>query len=246
MSAFAAEARNYAPRAVGVAIGERLGVEGPVVETPYTRARLESDGLLGLARRQKTLWQLASAVLATLLALALGGLIYLGSLPRLAPYIIEVDGAGEASYRGTVERAYEPTEAVIRHHLVQFIDLTRTVSSDLGLYRKRMMAARNLLTIQGRKFWDEWGTQFKPMVLATTQTTAVEIVSAVPLSKMTWQIDWRERSWDLRANPLGKPVMWRALLKVVRNPPGSEKQLLDNPFGLYVDEFHWDRLMPVE
>lgn len=245
-AALAARDRNFAPRSAKPSIGERIERDGPIVETPYTRARLESDGLLGLACRQKALWQLASALLAALLAVAVVGLIYLGSLPHLQPYVIEVNREGSATYRGTVERAFTPTEAIVRHQLVEFIQLTRTVTSDIALYRQRMVTARNMVTTQGRKYWDQWGTEFKPMEMATTQTTAVEIVSAQPLSETTWQIDWRERSWDLRANPLGKPVMWRAVLKVVKDPKGSEKQLLDNPFGLYVDEFHWDRLLSVD
>ena len=64
----------------------------------------------------------------------------------------------------------------------------------------------------------------------------------MPLSKDTWQIDWQERAWDRAGNSLGKPVLWRAMLQVVQFTPTTPKQMQDNPLGIYIDEFHWDRV----
>ena len=45
---------------------------------------------------------------------------------------------------------------------------------------------------------------------------------------------------------MGKPVIWRAMLKVVLHPPETSQQMLDNPLGLFIDEFHWDRVQQVK
>jgi type IV secretory pathway TrbF-like protein len=246
MNATQSRAISYAPAPSSRDISEHvreLGGQGRLNETPYTMARRESDGLLGLALLQGRLWRLAFAASGVLLAGSIAGNVYQGLQPKLVPHIIEVDGLGNATYRGPAGRPLEPSEAVTRRQLAQFIEITRTVSSDLPLYRQRLIDMRAMLTSNGYALYKQWGDETKPLELGRTQTTAVEIVSAVPLSKQTWQIDWQERTWDRDGNPMGKPVLWRAMLKIVLNPPGSEKQIIANPLGIYIDEFHWDRLL---
>ncbi len=242
MNATQSRAISYAPAPTDLL--EQSPLErGRLNETPYTRARRESDGLLGLALFQGRLWRFAFAASGVLLAGSIGGNIYQGMQPKVVPYVVEVDGLGNATYQGPAGRVLEPSEAVTRRQLTQFIELMRTVSSDSALYRERILDGTRMLTATGYTFYKQWGLETKPLELGKTQTTAVEIVSAVPLSKHSWQIDWQERTWDRDANPMGKPVLWRAMLKIAFNPPGWEKQMTANPFGIYIDEFHWNRLL---
>ena len=115
------------------------------------------------------------------------------------------------------------------------VDLSKIEKQITALadHRKRMMAARNLLTTQGRKFWDEWGTQFKPMVLATTlvmppryQSPAAAVPRLVRNELLLARVDrpvpadrigaWRSRIWVAalamttwpRSEPSRSPTSW--------------------------------------
>jgi type IV secretory pathway TrbF-like protein len=59
----------------------------------------------------------------------------------------------------------------------------------------------------------EWVGGNDPFKRAQKETTAVEILSAVPLSTESWQIDWKETTWDKADQAVGKPFIWRAMLK---------------------------------
>jgi type IV secretory pathway TrbF-like protein len=58
----------------------------------------------------------------------------------------------------------------------------------------------------------------------------------------TWQVDWRESSWDKNGSPLGAPVIWRAMLRTLLQPPKTAEAMKKNPIGLSIDELHWDKV----
>lgn len=214
-----------------------------LVETPYVRARREWDSRIGAAVVQARSWRVNSMVLASILAASLLSNVYLGSQPKVVPHVIEVDALGEATYRGPVGSAsFTPNEALIRYQLRRFIELTRTVSSDNVLLRRNWIDAYKMLTLKGNTLMTDWVSGNDPFKRAQKETTAVEILSAVPLSAESWQIDWKESSWDKSGQMMGKPTIWRAMLQVVLQPPKSRQMMIDNPLGLFVDELHWDRI----
>lgn len=225
----------------------RYGAEsvhpGGLVETPYVRARREWDNRLGATVMQARNWRVIATGSMTLLGLALAGILYLATRATVVPHVIEVDSLGAASYRGPAGGTpYTPTEAVVRYQLRHFLDLSRTITSDNVLLRRSWFDVYKMLTATGGALMNDWVTANDPTKRAQTETTAIEILSAVPLSNESWQVDWREMTWDRLGQPIGKPVVWRALLKIVLQPPTTRQQMIDNPLGIFVDEFHWDRI----
>lgn len=238
MSLAVARSRSYAPPPSDPR-DERGG--GRRLETPYTRARRERDALLGTSLQHTRAWRAGAGVLAGLLGIAVCGNIYLSTRATVVPHVIEVDSQGAATYRGPAGRPVTPTQAVVRHHIIHFLELARTVTTDLELYRRRLLDARKLLTSAGDGLYNEWGNAALPLELPKTRTTSLEVVHAVPLSKDTWQIDWLEKTSDLSGRSMGPPVRWRGMFKVVQQVQTSQQQLMANPLGIYIDEFHWDR-----
>jgi type IV secretory pathway TrbF-like protein len=234
-----ATARNYGSPSTHP---ERLA------ETRYVQARREWDARMGSAVVQARSWRVNSLVLATLLGGALLAIVYLGVQPKAVPHIIEVDALGAATYRGPVGESaasFTPNEALVRYQLRRFIELTRTISSDNVLLRRNWLDAYKMLTLTGNTMMTAWVKDNDPFKRAQRETTAIEILSAVPLSKESWQIDWRETTWDKSGQVQGRPIIWRAMLKIVLQPPSTRQQMIDNPLGLFVDELHWDRIQQV-
>jgi type IV secretory pathway TrbF-like protein len=220
-----------------------------LVETPHVRGRREWDLRLGTAVVQARSWRVNSMVLAGLLGASLLANVYLGALPKVVPHIIEIDALGEATYRGPAgdsSASFTPNEALIRYQLRHFIELTRTITSDNVLLRKNWIDAYKMLTLTGNTLMTDWVGANDPFKRAQKETTAVEMVSAVPLSRESWQIDWKETTWDKSGQAVGKPVIWRAMLKIVLQPPKTRQTMVDNPLGLFIDEFHWDRIQQVK
>jgi type IV secretion system protein VirB5 len=215
------------------------------LDTPYLRARQEWDSRMGSAVVQAKNWRLATFASLGAVLLSTGGMIYLGSLPKAVPHIIEVDRLGAATYHGPVGQSdYVPTDAVITYHLRRFIEDTREISSDLAVLKKNWLDAYLLLTPRGGNMLSAFvqKPENDPFRRAQDERVTIEILSVVRAAGDTWQIDWRESSWDKGGSPLGEPVIWRAMLRTVVATPKTAEAMQKNPIGLYIDELHWDKV----
>jgi type IV secretory pathway TrbF-like protein len=222
----------------------RWSPDGPL-DTPYLRARQEWDSRMGSAVVQAKNWRLATFASLGAVLLSTGGMIYLGSLPKAVPHIIEVDRLGAATYHGPVGQSdYVPTEAVITYHLRRFIEDTREISSDLAVLKKNWLDAYLLLTPRGGNMLSAFvqKPENDPFRRAQDERVTIEILSVVRAAGDTWQLDWRESSWDKGGSPLGEPVIWRAMLRTALATPKTAEAMQKNPIGLYIDELHWDKV----
>lgn len=142
---------------------------------------------------------------------------------------------------GQSAREYRPSDAVLKYHLRRFIDDTRTVSSDVAIMRRNWIDAYSLITEAAGNQRNSVAQQSDPFKRMQTERISVSVVAVVQLSKGTWQADWKETSWDKGGTELGS-TMWRGTFRVVLRPPEDEEQLVSNPMGLLVDEFHWSKV----
>jgi type IV secretion system protein VirB5 len=188
-------------------------------------------------------WRLATFVALAAVLLSILGMIYLGRLPKAVPHIIEVDHLGGATYRGPVgSTEYTPSDAVVKYHLQRFVEDTRAISSDAAVLKKNWLDAYAAVTPKAANMLTAYvkTPEHDPFRRAQDGRVTIETVSTVRVSQDTWQIDWRETTWDTHGSPVGVPVLWRGMFKVLIQPATSEDAMSKNPIGLYVDEFHWD------
>jgi type IV secretory pathway TrbF-like protein len=218
--------------------------DGPL-DTPYRRARQEWDLRMGSAIVQARNWRLATLVSLGAVTLATGGIIYLGAQPKAVAHIIEVDRLGAASYHGPVGQGdYLPSDTVVTYHLRRFIQDTREISTDLAVLKRNWLDAYTLVTPRGGNMLSAFVQKpdNDPFRRAQDERVTIEFLSAVRVSGDTWQIDWRESAWDKGGSPSGPPLVWRAMLRTLVQAPKTAEAMSQNPIGLYVDEFHWDKV----
>jgi type IV secretory pathway TrbF-like protein len=175
---------------------------------------------------------------------AIAGLIYVGALPKEVPHIIEVARDGGASYRGAIGKSWSeftPSAASIKYHLQRFVQATRTISSDKAVIKRSWFDAYKLVTPTGSNILNTYVRQQDPFLRADTERVSVDVLSMVPISSESWQVDWKESSWGVHGELLGESY-WRGIFRVVFREPKNEEQMIANPIGLYIDEFHWSRI----
>ena len=221
---------------------------GGQADTPYMRARQEWDARMGSALVHARNWRLATFGALFAVVVALAGMIYLGRLPKAVPHIIEVDHLGAASYRGPIgqsEADYVPSDASVKYHLQRFLEDTRSISSDTAVLKRNWLDAYTLVTPKGGNMLTAYVSQpdHEPFHRATAgELVSVEVLSSVRVSQDTWQVDWRESTWDKNGSAVGAPTVWRGMFHVLFHLPKTEEAMARNPIGLYIDEFHWDTI----
>lgn len=216
-------------------------------DTPYQRARQEWDDRMGGALVHACNWRRAALASMGVTAAAIAGLVVLGAQPKVVPHVIEIDRLGRATYRGAVGMdgaEYTPSEAVIKYHLRRFLEDTRMISSDLAVLKEGWLDAYRLVTPRGARMLSAFveRPENDPFRRAEEVRVTIELLSAVRVSSDTWQLDWRETTFDKNGTPSDSPAVWRGMFHVTLQRPKTEDEMAKNPIGLYVDEFHWDKV----
>lgn len=215
------------------------------LDTPYKRAQQEWDSRMGSAVVHAKNWRLATFFTLIFVAMpSIAGMIYLGAQPKSVPHIVDLRHDGSAQYRGAVSRSWEqytPDSASIVYHLHRFVHNTRTLSSDPAVIKNNWFDAYKLVTPSGANILNQYASQDDPFGRAKTLRVSVDVGTTNPISKDTWQIDWKESSWGPKGNFLGD-TFWRGIFKVTLVKPDSEADLSKNPLGLFIDEFNWSKI----
>lgn len=213
-------------------------------ETRYRRARKEWDDRMGSAVVQARNWRLATFVALGLVVIALAGSIYLGAQPKAVPHIVQIDRIGAPTYVGPIGQAardYRPSDVSIKYHLRRFIEETRSVSSDSAVVKRNWTDAYTIITPNAANQLNAYAERNDPLKRSQDQRVTVDIAALVQLSKDTWQADWEEKTWDKAGNQ-GASDVWRGTFKILLRTPETEEQIVTNPIGLFIDEFHWSQV----
>lgn len=220
--------------------------DSAVLPNPYLNARRAWNNYSrSLVSMNQTLWLMA--MLALLIALgAVGGLIYIGSLPKFVPYVVEVDKLGEAAAVSRADRAGAADSRVVHATVASFIADARLVTPDAKLQRDAIFHVYSMLAPNdpGTAKMNEWmssSEDAKPLNRAQREMVSVEIQSAIPQTPSTWQVDWIETVRDRQGVRTEKFPM-RALItvyQVAQTKSTTEQQIRDNPLGIYVRDFSW-------
>jgi type IV secretion system protein TrbF len=211
----------------------------PEPSTPYQAAQQLWDERIGSARVQARNWRLMAFGCLSLAVVIAAGLIWQSSRSHITPYVVEVDHLGDVKAVGPATEAYQPTDALIAHHLERFMRDVRSVPLDPIVLRDDWLEAYDYTTERGATTLNEYARANDPFAHVGQNSTAIEVTSIVRASDNSFQIRWIERSF---AN--GAPSTterWTAILSIVMRPPTDAQRLRKNPLGLYVDGLNWSR-----
>ena len=218
-------------------------------DNPYLSARRTWNDHMRSVQASRNMWQIL-ALLCLLIALAgIGGVVVIGSQSKFVPYVVQVNNLGEAVAVSRADTAAVADQRVIHASVASFINDLRLVTPDIALQRRAIFRAYAMLstndpaTVKANEWFggDENSSPFKR---AETETVNVEIISVIPQSEETWQVDWLEKVYDRQGHLAEPPFKMRALLRVYTQPPTqntTEEQIRNNPLGIYIQDYSWSK-----
>lgn len=216
---------------------------------PYLSARKHwnehTKGLMNAAR----LWQAVALLCLMITLVAIGGVLHLASQSKFIPYIIEMDKLGQTAAVAPAQLATPVDQRLVRANLAAFISNARLVTPDIALQRKAVLAVYAMLhgddpAAAKMTAWLNGNEASNPFQRAAKETVETEIVSVIPQSPDSWQIEWNEKLFDRQGVPIGQPYRMKALATVEIVPPDAsttEEKLRQNPLGVYVKDFSWSK-----
>jgi type IV secretion system protein VirB5 len=219
------------------------------VENPYLAARRTWNEHVGSVVSSRQTWQVVG-ILSLLIALsAVGGMIHIGNQSKFVPYVVEVDKLGQAVAVAPAQRAALVDQRVVHASVASFISDIRLVTPDVALQRRAvfrlyaMLSANDPATAKANE-WLNGSEDSSPFKRAAKETVSIEMLSVIPQTSETWQVDWMETTRDRQGMAKGQPVRMRALVTVYTIAATSnttEEQVRNNPLGIYIRDFSWSK-----
>ncbi|MEO8626814.1 MAG: conjugal transfer protein TrbF [Betaproteobacteria bacterium] len=218
-------------------------------ENPYLAARRTWNEHVGGVVSSRQTWQVVG-ILSLLIALsAVGGIIHIGSQSKFIPYVVEVDQLGQPAAVSEAQRAAPADARVVHAAVASFVSDARLVSADVALQRKAVFRVYSMLAANdpATAKMNEWLTGMEdssPFKRAAKETVSIEIVSVLPQTPDTWQVDWMETVRDRQGVAKGLPYRMRALVTVfvaAATVHTTEEQIRNNPLGIHVRDYSWSK-----
>lgn len=220
-----------------------------VSENPYINARVAwNDYTRGLMNDTR-MWQTIALLSFMITLAAVGGTLHIASQSKFVPYVVEVDKLGQSVAVAPAQAAAPVDPRIVHATLAAFISSARLVTPDIALQRKAIFSLYAMMQANdpAAAKMTEWlnGDEAKnPFHRATKETVETEIVSVIPQSADTWQIEWNEKVFDRQGVPIGQAYRMKALVTVAIVPPTtatSEEKIRQNPLGIFVRDFSWSK-----
>jgi type IV secretion system protein TrbF len=174
--------------------------------------------------------------IALLFSTTLG--LYLARKPRVVPYVIEMDKAGEVSgLLQPLAADQSLNEAVTRFELARFITDARSVLGDGAAEKAALHRVYDMARGEAATVLPVWYRNHPPFELASKETIQAEADSVLREPSGTYELRWTETTRNLNGDVLST-ARWRALLAVQLAAPDPD-HMLSNPIGLYVTQIDW-------
>ena len=161
--------------------------------------------------------QLITIIILLICIIYIAGIIHIGSQSKFVPYIVEVNKLGETVGGGEIRAGTILDQRIIRAKYILYL---RTVSVDSAINKANI-------------FYKDKATN--PFELGKKINREVEIVSLLEMTSNTYQLDWKEKTFD-KSGVLLYIKGYRALVTVYLIPTAVEsiEDLIKNPLGIYI------------
>jgi len=188
---------------------------------------------------------MALLILALLVALAESiVIIAVATRPRIAPFVVAVDSLGRVAAAGAADRNSPVDERMKQAAVTQWVQDMRAVTSD-GLAERAAIdhvyamigsqsAAQTIVT--------DYFRANQPFERGSRETVQVEVNAILSNSPHSYEVDWTETQRTLDGKPISSDK-WRGIFTVAINPSTDEAVLRVNPFGIYVMDITWSKVL---
>lgn len=187
-------------------------------------------------------WQVLAFVEAFAIALAVCGLIYLGTLPKSVLYVVEKDKAGNVVYGGTLAKPQDMTDAtwsVIKaQQLMRFIEAWRTVTSDRDAQAEYWDRAFAFIGDQSKANSElgDWLSAHDPIKRSAAGESVQVVYRSYETEGSHTMVIWFDEITKTTSGTTRQG--YKASFVYSMHLPSSEKARRENPLGVLITDFN--------
>jgi type IV secretion system protein TrbF len=208
----------------------------------YLAARREWNERYGSYIAQARTWRLTAFLSLGIAAVAVSGIVWIGSQNHVVPYVVQTDKLGDALAIQRADVAAPIDSRLIRSQLAKWINDVRCVYTDVSAQRHLIDEAYAMVdqNAAAAEQLNGWFREHSPFTEAQTEIVSVQVQSVLPLSANTWRVEWQEVSRSRDGSKVSS-AQWQAVITIAIKPPTTDADILVNPTGLFVKTFNWQQ-----
>ncbi len=213
--------------------------------SPYIKAKEEWDNRIGSTVVQAKNWRIACISSLALSFFLTGVLLFQISQSKVIPVVVGLDKeTGEARTLGAVSKdAYKPGSLEIKYFLSEFIRYVRAVPLDQVVIKQNWLKAYSFMRSDASGLLNEMTEKDEDSPLKKIGKLAISVkpISVVQIPETSsYQVRWKETQYSPQGQKLEEYTMQGTFLIEV-SPPKDEDSISENPLGLYIKSFQWNR-----
>lgn len=230
--------------AKAIALKQESRSEQESLGSPYLVARREWDERYGGLLKREQQWR-GAAILALLVALV-EAIVIIGvaTRPRNAPYVVAVDSLGRVAAASAIDRNSPIDERTKQAAVTRWVEDMRSVTSDALAERAAIDHVYAMIGSQSaaQTIVTDYFRANQPFERGSRETVQVEVNAILPNSPHSYEVDWTETQRTLDGKPIASDK-WRGIFTLAINPSTDEAVLRVNPFGIYVMDISWSKVL---
>lgn len=213
----------------------------------YLAVRHEWDERYGSIMNQRDQWRIAAFIAAATALFAVGGFIWQTKQSKVIPFVIALDGDKPVAV-GRAYQAGKGDQKIVKAMLYAWIQDLRFVTTDPIAQRAAIDRVYMHLNKQSsaQQVISDWYRSTDPFARGRTETTTVVVHAVLPLSPLSWQVEWTETTRDLFGG-IKSQNRWRGSFVTTEPNPaagfGEEEVERVNPLGVYVTEANFGKVL---
>lgn len=213
--------------------------------SPYLKAKEEWDSRIGTTVIQAKNWRLLSLCSLFSSFLLIGIIFYQASQSRIIPVVVGLDKeTGEAKTLGAVSKdTHKPGPLEIKYFLSEFVKYVRAVPLDQVVIKQNWLKAYSFMRSDASGLLNEMTEKDEdsPLKKIGKITVSIQPVSVVQIPETdSYQVRWKETQYSTHGQKMQEYTMQGTfLIEII--PPKDEETIVENPLGLYIKNFQWNR-----
>ena len=217
---------------------DRYG-DSPPVDNGFRKAAQAWDQRLGDQAVRAANWRMIAFGLLLANLLALGGLILDHARSQVVAYVVPIDQYARPGRIEVAGAPYVPSQAEMGYFIADWVRLVRAKSTDPIVLRDNWTRAYHFISADAAPQLSAYARETDPFARVGQEAVNVEVVSVLPRSPHTFQVNWRETAYDHGGRATASN--WTGVFTLTQKPPQNEAELRANPLGLLITAFQWSR-----
>jgi len=211
-------------------------------KNPYLDARREWDERYGDSIARARTWRIVAIGAIGVAALAVAGVAWIGSQSKIKPFVVAMDTIGNPIAMAQPSGGLAVSQRIVEATVANFIWNARTQLADQAAQKVLLDRVYAVLSSDSSAYLNDYFKLHSPFS-GDGMTTSVEISSILPVSKDSFQVNWKESKFNT-SQPMGS-ALWKANVTVGIDAKLAEKPevMINNPLGIYIKSISWTQVL---